>query len=139
MKKTIIILILIIIASTAYSLTMKKETAVIPQADETATTTDSGTDTSGTNDKYVRGTVISVDTSKVPVDGPALVTIQAEGGSRAVIAIPSMGINFCPALANITSVQELKSGETVEVRGEVGAEGVILPCQSSAHYLRVVR
>lgn len=83
------------------------------------------------------GTVTSVNLEAMMVDGPALITIDEEGGGEAVIAVPSMGLGLCAAKANIADVSTLRQGMSVEVRGTWTSEGEIVPCESPTHYLRV--
>ncbi|HYC83160.1 MAG TPA: hypothetical protein VEB60_01265 [Candidatus Paceibacterota bacterium] len=128
MKKPIIILIaVILIALLAYAL-MGKEPADVSQTEETVTASSS----------EVRGTVMNVNADQVPVDGPTLITIRQADDSQAVIAIPSMGINLCPAQANIADISLIKAGGTVEAKGQAGAEGMIIPCESADHYLKII-
>lgn len=136
MKNIVLVLLgLILIAGVVYFV-MDKDTALAP---ETENVTENTNDENGeTNDRAVKGTVVTVNTDQVPVDGPALVTIRVEDGTQAVIAVPSMGINFCAAQANLADVYSIKSGDRVEARGQVGVDSMIIPCQSAAHYLRVV-
>src|SRR3712207_2065508 len=101
MKNTIIlIIVLIIIGALVYAFAGNRETTEAPQPEETAEE-NTGGETPATSSREVRGTVVSVNTDQVPVDGPAVVTIREENGMQAVVAIRSMGINFCPAQANI--------------------------------------
>jgi hypothetical protein len=92
---------------------------------------------SGSDEQEVRGTVVLVDTSQVPVDGPALVRVRAHNGNEFVVAVPSMGINLCPAQPNIADVSVIRTGSTIEVRGEASSENRIVPCESPDHYLRI--
>jgi hypothetical protein len=90
------------------------------------------------NETEVTGTIISVNTDQVPADGPALVNIKQDNGTNTVISVRSMGINLCPAQANIADVYQLKSGDKVEARGQVSEDGAIVPCESAEHYLRII-
>lgn len=85
------------------------------------------------------GRVLSVDTDQVAFDGPALVTLEGDEGELSTIALPSMGLPLCLAFQNnnIGDVYLLKSGDMIEVRGTVGEDGSIVPCESGEHYLRM--
>ena len=96
-------------------------------------------DVTAENDRKVRGTIVSVNTDQIPADGPALVSVRQEDGNQVVIAIRSMGINLCPAQANIADVYTLKSGDMIEAQGQIGEDAMIIPCESSAHYLKVIK
>jgi hypothetical protein len=54
------------------------------------------------------------------------------------VAVPSMGINVCPAAEDIADPFTLTTGDYVLVRGEVDDFERIVPCGDSSHYLRVV-
>ena len=83
------------------------------------------------------GVVLSVDREAIAYDGPAYVTIDATDGSRVVVAVPSMGLNLCAAHEAILDVYTLTPGVKVEVRGALGEDGYVTPCQSAEHYLRI--
>lgn len=85
-----------------------------------------------------RGTIVSVDAEQAMVDGPVLITLREESGEVAVIAVPSMGLPTCAARANMADAFALAPGQYIEVRGAVGVDGMIIPCESADHYLRVV-
>lgn len=89
-------------------------------------------------DRVASGTVVSVNTEQAMADGPVLVTILSETEGVAVIAIPSMGLPTCAARANMADAFALMAGDYVEVRGSIGEEGMIIPCMSTEHYLRVI-
>ena len=89
-------------------------------------------------DRVVSGTVISVDTEGAMVDGPVLVTVLNEAEGIIVIAVPSMGLPTCAARDSMADAFALAAGDFVEVRGSVGEEGMIIPCMSTEHYLRVI-
>ncbi len=84
------------------------------------------------------GRVLAVDTNQVAFDGPALIILEGDGGKLSTIAIPSMGLPLCPAYQSnkIGDVYLLKSGDIIEVRGVVGEDGSIVPCDSPYHYLQ---
>lgn len=86
----------------------------------------------------VRGTIVSVNTEQAMVDGPVLITVRKESGEEAVVAVPSMGLPLCAARANMADAFALTAGQYIEVHGAVGAEGMVIPCESADHYLRVV-
>lgn len=88
------------------------------------------------NDVSLEGVITAVDASQAPVDGPVLITIDAENGEE-VIAVPTMGINLCAASESIADAFALEVGQFVDVRGERDSEGQIVPCESTSHYLRV--
>lgn len=127
MKKILIVLVLIAaVATLIYLFRSEKAT------DNSLVGND---DSNG--DSIARGTIVEVDTTQVPVDGPTRITVRQENGSQVFVAIPSMGINLCPAQENIADWSILKTGDRIEVRGSE-LEGSILPCESSAHYLKVI-
>lgn len=87
-------------------------------------------------DKSVRGFVTEIDTSQIAADGPALVVVDVPRNGEQTIALPSMGVNLCKAQQQVVSVHDVEVGDFVEVNGRVDAEGRIVPCESSDHYLR---
>jgi hypothetical protein len=86
----------------------------------------------------VRGTIVSVNTEQAMVDGPILILVQEESGEEAVVAVPSMGLPMCAARANMADAFALTAGQYIEAHGSVGVDGMIIPCESADHYLRVV-
>lgn len=83
------------------------------------------------------GTVVSVNLEQIAFDGPAIIMIETETGAQQEIQVSSFGLLLCPAQESIADVYTLQSGDEVEVRGAVSAEGAIVPCESEDHYLRV--
>ncbi len=83
------------------------------------------------------GKVLSVDTTQIAFDGPYLLTLESEDGELNTIALPSMGLPLCEAYTakKIGDINLIKAGEMIDVRGEVGEDGSIVPCNSSDHYL----
>ncbi len=90
-------------------------------------------------DRTYAGIITSIDLNQIPVDGPAVVVIRTTAGAEAKILVPSFGLGLCKAKASIADVYTLKIGDTIEARGSLGVEGAIVPCQSEAHYLRVIK
>lgn len=126
MKKSIIILVsIIIIASLAYTFTRNDDALEnLPPPNQITA-------------REVKGTVVSVNTDAVALDGPSLITIKDESGADVVVAVPSMGINLCLAKDAIADVYTIKAGDVAEARGTVDEEGRIVPCESSDHYLKI--
>lgn len=85
----------------------------------------------------VKGTVVSVDLSGIALDGPAVVTIVTAEDTQEAINVPSFGLMLCAAKDNIADVYALKAGDEVEVNGERGEDGSIVPCTDEDHFLRV--
>lgn len=85
----------------------------------------------------VTGTITAVDTSQAAFDGPFLVTLRDNDGKAWTIAVPSMGLPLCAAYKNnnIGDISLLKVGDEIRVRGAVGEDGRIVPCESADHYL----
>lgn len=139
MNKTLVALLsLILVGLGLYFVLTKYEPAVTGENTNEESRMGSGQTPVSADEQEVRGTVTAVDTEKAMVDGPVLITIEKEEGGTALIAIPSMGLPTCAARENIADAFAIKAGELVEARGEVGEQGMIIPCSSSAHYLRVV-
>lgn len=84
----------------------------------------------------VVGTVSAIDASQIAVDGPTEITLDTEDGET-VAAVPSMGINLCPATDAIVDVSTLEVGDTVAVRGRADSQGRLVPCESESHYLEL--
>lgn len=99
---------------------------------------DVGEPNPATKDRAVSGTVTAVDLSKIPVDGPAMITVKTATGSVEIHA-PSFGMNLCAAGKDIADPYKLKVGDAVEANGAVSEEDVIVPCTSASHYLRVTK
>lgn len=89
------------------------------------------------NDVTVRGVVSAVDREQMMVDGPGLITVVTDADAQHVIAVPSMGRNLCAAGDRVTDAYEIEPGDLVEVRGTIGVDMMIIPCEKSGHYLRV--
>ncbi len=142
MNKTIAaVVVLVVLGAAAYFFFTSREVANAPQENPEAVATpdeEAEEEEDSGEERTVRGTVVSVNSEQVPVDGPTLVTIEIENGEEAIIAIPSMGINLCAAQEHIADLAALAEGDTVEVRGQVGVDSMIIPCDSAEHYLRVV-
>lgn len=83
------------------------------------------------------GTVLTVDTSGVAADNPALITFRTDGNSVHLIAVPSMGIQLCAATKSIADVSTITPGDRVSVRGKTDGEGRVVPCESDTHQLVV--
>lgn len=130
MKKTIIsVLAIIIIVWLGYAIaTRNSEPDLIEQVPVENTGSDS----------EASGTVTSINTEQIVYDGPSLITIRTEDGMERIIAIRSMGINLCAAQPQMADVGTLQTGDRIEVRGYAEADGIIVPCESADHYLRVV-
>ena len=86
----------------------------------------------------VEGEISSIDLEAAAVDGPIVITLATQEGGSAVINVPTMGINLCAASSSIASAFDLEVGDVLEVSGAARADGAIVPCESEAHYLRVV-
>jgi heat shock protein HslJ len=84
------------------------------------------------------GQVLAVDLEQAALDGPIIITIESSNGEVSTIAVPSMGISLCPARENnnIGDAYLIKVGDMIDVRGEIGEDGSIVPCSSPDHYLR---
>ena len=87
-------------------------------------------------DKTVSGEVTNVNLDAITLDGPVLITLSTETGEE-VIAVPSMGLPLCAAVANIGDVYTLAEGDQVTVTGSVDEEGRIVPCESESHELLI--
>lgn len=86
----------------------------------------------------IEGVITSVDTEQALFDGPYVVLIQTDEGGQEIIHVPSMGINLCEARDSIASPSTLSNGMRVAVSGTRAEGGVIVPCESPSHYLRVI-
>jgi len=86
----------------------------------------------------VTGTVVSVSNEQVTYDGPYLVVLQPKSGASVTIAVPSMGLPFCPAYKanNIGDVNLVAPGQEFEARGEVSEHNTVIPCEDASHYFR---
>lgn len=126
MKKAITILaILLVVLAIAYVYPVGTDMSSSPKPLENG-------------DYEVQGTILTIDTSKVPVDGPVLLTLSTEKKGEVVVVVPSMGINLCVARPHMENVFTMKKGDKVEARGSVTEVGII-PCEGTEHYLRVVK
>ncbi|MES2994478.1 MAG: hypothetical protein V4681_00355 [Patescibacteria group bacterium] len=136
MNKTLIaVIILALVAAGLYTVLTKYPRQVVLDQGAPQMAPE---DQVASGDRAVSGTVISVETEQAMVDGPVLVTILSETEGIAVIAVPSMGLPTCAARDNMADAFALMAGDFVEVRGSIGEEGMIIPCMSIAHYLRVI-
>jgi len=87
-----------------------------------------------------QGTVTLIDLEQVAFDGPARLELETADGSVVKVNVPSMGIQLCPAYQskNIGDVYAMRLGLELEVKGIVGEDGAITPCEVADHYLRSV-
>ena len=83
----------------------------------------------------VSGQVLEIDTSSLAYDGPAKITVLTYSGDRTTVLVPAR-INLC--VGTLDDYSELKSGDTIEVYGEVTIDGDIIPCTEEDHYLTIV-
>ncbi len=85
------------------------------------------------SDSSFTGVLTSVDRSAMAYDGDAVLMIDS-GGETVVIRVPAR-INLCSAREQI-QLDQLRVGERVEVRGVLGSDGAIIPCENPRHLLR---
>ena len=140
MQKTIIAVIVLALvgAGLYYVLTMYQPNPdALSELNQEEVQTPEDTQSEGAEGE-ARGTITSVNTEQAMVDGPILITVREEGGNEVIVAVPSMGLPMCAARANMADAFALTAGQYIEVHGAVGAEGMIVPCESADHYLRVV-
>lgn len=140
MQKTIIAVIVLALvgAGLYYVLTMYQPNPdALSELNQEEVQTPEDTHSEGAEGE-ARGTITSVNTEQAMVDGPILITLREESGDEVIVAVPSMGLPMCAARANMADAFALAAGQYVEVHGAVGAEGMIVPCESADHYLRVV-
>lgn len=126
MKKTILIILLVLAAIAAVVYLVKR-----PDTTELESQTPVAGDT-----LEVSGTVKSVNTELAMTDGPYLVVLDTEVGERTV-ALPSMGILLCAAKDGIADIGSVQVGMSASARGGVSEDGSIVPCESADHYFRV--
>ncbi len=157
MKNKLSVIGLIIIAGLVYFIVMDKELVIETNvATSTATSSNSNGNVNNTNttntgntsnddaatggivELNVNGTIAKVDSSQIAVDGPTIITVNIEGGAQVFLSVPSMGMSLCPAKANIADASTLKVGDRIEARGQISADGSVIPCEYPGHYLRVV-
>ncbi len=86
----------------------------------------------------IEGVVTSVDTEQALFDGPYVLILRTDEGGQEIIHVPSMGINLCEARDSIASPSTISNGMRVAVSGTRAEGGVIIPCESPNHYLRVI-
>lgn len=138
MQKTLIAVIILAVVGTGlyYVLTSYQPSegtlSELTQQEERPSENESGVE------REVQGTIVSINTEQAMADGPILILVQQSTGEPAVIAVPSMGLPTCAARARMADAYTLTPGQFLEVRGSVDAEGMIVPCESAEHYLRVV-
>jgi heat shock protein HslJ len=85
----------------------------------------------------VVGMVVAVDREQAAFDGPILITLQPKEGNPVIVAVPTMGLPLCPAYQakNIGEPYLINTGIELKVRGIVGENGYIVPCEAADHYL----
>lgn len=140
MQKTIIAVVVLALvgAGLYYVLTMyQPNPEALSELHQEQAQTPEDTHTEGV-EGVARGTIVSVNMEQAMVDGPVLITLREESGEEAIVAVPSMGLPMCAARANMADAFALTPGQYIEVHGAVGVEGMIIPCESADHYLRVV-
>ncbi|MBX9765128.1 hypothetical protein K2X83_00625 [Patescibacteria group bacterium] len=82
-----------------------------------------------------RGPVTAIDLEPMTYDGPGRISIES-GGKNVIIEVPAR-MNLCAARENIDDISQIKIGEEVAVAGDVNEDGVVAPCASAEHYLKV--
>lgn len=82
------------------------------------------------------GTVTAIDLEPMTYDGPGRIVITTTEGKNLTIEVPAR-INLCAAKDSIADVSQIAIDDTIEVTGDLTEEGVVVPCQSMEHYLRV--
>lgn len=88
-------------------------------------------------DMTVTGTLRSIDTEAIAVDGPFVLYIESED-QNIEVRIPSMGLPLCAAQESIADPFSLEVGMNISVRGELSNQGYIVPCDSVDHFVRVI-
>jgi hypothetical protein len=83
-----------------------------------------------------RGPVTAIDLEPMTYDGLGRIIIESEG-KNVIIEVPSRGMNACAARDTIEDISQIKIGEEVAVSGDVNENGVVIPCNSVEHYLKV--
>lgn len=130
---------LVIILALAYFMRPAEEGAVLPEQQDIEETPaqEVPVDTM-TGVAVVRGTVVEVDKDQIAVDEPYRFVVESADGTRSIIAVPSMGLQLCAAYTagTLKDVNTISVGNEIEVAGSVGEGGVIIPCDSKAHYIR---
>lgn len=82
------------------------------------------------------GTVTAIDLEPLTYDGPARIAITTTDGKNLTIEVPAR-INLCAAKDTIADLSQIAIDDTIEVTGDLTSEGVVVPCESMEHYLRV--
>lgn len=83
------------------------------------------------------GSVTAVDLEPMTYDGPGRIVITTTEGKNLTIEVPAR-MNLCAAKDTIDDVSQIAVNDTIEVTGDLTAEGVVVPCESMEHYLKVV-
>lgn len=136
MKKTILLLIAVALIAAGAWYAMNRDGAAVDVSTDAPSETDVLGPAAATE---VKGTVTAIDLEQAMVDGPYIVTVRDSKGAERDILVPSMGILLCAAKDAIASPYDLKEGDRVEANGTLTAEGSIVPCESSSHYLRLIK
>jgi hypothetical protein len=89
----------------------------------------------------IQGAVTFINKDQAAYDGPYLIEIETSDNFPVVVAIPSMGLSQCAAYKNkmIGDISLVEIGQKFEVRGLVGNDGAIVPCESADHFFRQTR
>ena len=80
------------------------------------------------------GHVTSIDRSQLPLDGDAIIKVSVGTGRVVTVRIPA-GERVCEAADNIISLDEIRIGDGIVVRGKPDARGDIVVCTSIKHYV----
>lgn len=86
----------------------------------------------------VTGEVTEIDLEQAMVDGPYILVVREDDGGEVVVSVPSMGFQMCAAKDSIVHPSEIKVGQRVEVNGALAANGGVIPCEATTHYLRTI-
>ncbi|MBY0539450.1 hypothetical protein K2P56_03410 [Patescibacteria group bacterium] len=82
------------------------------------------------------GLVTAVDLEPMTYDGPGRIILATEDGKSYTIEVPAR-MNLCEAKDSIGDISTLSIGDGLEVVGDITEEGVVVPCGSMEHYLRI--
>jgi hypothetical protein len=82
----------------------------------------------------VDGTVNAIATSTATTT----FTVTTGAGETKTVLSPQ-NKSVCPAAADMVEVQKIAVGDELAARGEVLADGALLPCHDVNHYLKVIK
>lgn len=87
----------------------------------------------------LNGIVESINLGEASSTDRTTFTIKTAAGEIKKIDVLVEEASLCPAANDIIDVNQVAVGDELAVRGETVADGSVLPCHDSTHYLKLIK